>query len=136
MAPFPKLISFCVVKIKGTLQQGSADVYQGVAQNCCTTNSAQGGYDLKVGTSERGSVQGACELRLPSHRHALIAFGGPTGLEECLNKDPQKAVDDASTLFDHWLNTCPSQGSRTIRTEEALLISLAYLQPGLQHAGN
>ena len=98
-------------------------------------NPAQGGYDLKVGTSERGSVQGACELHLPAHRHALIAFGGPTGLEDCLIKDPQKAADDASMLFDRWLNTCPNQGSRTIRTEEALLISLAYFQPALQSSG-
>ena len=28
-----------------------------------------------------------------------------------------------------WLNTCNPQGSRTIRTEESLLISLARLQP-------
>ena len=29
------------------------------------------------------------------------------------------------------LNTCPFQGSRTIRTEEAVLISLATLSPAL-----
>jgi predicted SPOUT superfamily RNA methylase MTH1 len=94
----------------------------------------QEGYDLKIGTSERGAAQPACELQLPPHRHALLAFGGPTGLEDCLSRDPDRATDDVSTLFSHWLNTCPGQGSRTIRTEEALLISLAYFQPALQKA--
>lgn len=94
----------------------------------------QGGYDLKLGTSERGSVQSACDLQLPAHRHALIAFGGPQGLEECLNRDPGKAVDIVEKLFDLWVNTCADQGSRTIRTEEALLISLAYFQPALRSA--
>jgi len=44
-------------------------------------------------------------------------------------------VADPSVLFDLYVNTCPSQGSRTIRTEEAILISLAALQPGLTQAG-
>lgn len=30
------------------------------------------------------------------------------------------------------LNTCPHQGSRTIRTEEAVLISLARLRPFIE----
>lgn len=36
---------------------------------------------------------------------------------------------DSSELFDMWVNTCPGQGSRTIRTEEAVLITLARLRP-------
>ncbi|KAL0434428.1 UNVERIFIED_CONTAM: hypothetical protein Slati_2777100 [Sesamum latifolium] len=31
-------------------------------------------------------------------------------------------------IFDSYLNTCPHQGSRTIRTEEAMFISLQYFQ--------
>jgi predicted SPOUT superfamily RNA methylase MTH1 len=85
-----------------------------------------------VGTSERGSIQSACELQLPPHQHLLVAFGGPQGLEDCLNRDTQKPAADVRELFDVWVNTCPGQGSRTIRTEEALLISLAYLQPSLK----
>jgi predicted SPOUT superfamily RNA methylase MTH1 len=34
-------------------------------------------------------------------------------------------------VFDLYLNTCPNQGSRTIRTEEAVLISMAYFQTAL-----
>lgn len=36
---------------------------------------------------------------------------------------------ESSALFDMWVNTCPGQGSRTIRTEEAVLITLARLRP-------
>ena len=34
-------------------------------------------------------------------------------------------------LFDLYLNTCMGQGLRTIRTEEAIMISLAVLRPEL-----
>ena len=37
--------------------------------------------------------------------------------------------DDTADLFDAYVNVCPGQGSRTIRTEEALLITLAMLGP-------
>lgn len=92
----------------------------------------QGGYDLKIGTSERGSKQSAAELQLPAHRHALVAFGGPLGLEDGYQKDDLRAGGDVTALFDLWVNTCPDQGSRTIRTEEAIPISLSYLQTALQ----
>jgi len=64
----------------------------------------------------------------------LIMFGGLAGLEPAVEADQQllTAPTDTHTLFDLWLNTCPSQGSRTIRTEEAILISLSILRPLLQ----
>lgn len=74
--------------------------------------------------------------KLPAFRHALIVFGGPLGLEVCAAKDPQLAsCEDVAGLFDLYLNTCPEQGSRTIRTEEAVLISLGALQHALRCAG-
>ena len=88
----------------------------------------QGGYDLKIGTSERGDVQESNDLELPQFSHACVAVGGPEGLEQSM---PPGQESMAAGLFDHWLNTCPNQGSRTIRTEEAVLISLAYLHPAL-----
>ena len=36
-----------------------------------------------------------------------------------------------SKNFDLYLNTCMNQGLRTIRTEEAILISLAVIRPEL-----
>ena len=97
-------------------------------------SAVQGGYDLRVGTSERGSKQSAAELELPDHRHALVAFGGPLGLEDGYQKDGQRASGDVTALFNLWVNTCPDQGSRTIRTEEAILISLSYLQTAFRQS--
>lgn len=93
----------------------------------------QGGYDLKIGTSERGSTETADKLELRPFTHAIIVLGGPQGLEQCLSLDANAQGADVSKLFDFWLNTCAGQGSRTIRTEEALLISLTYLQPALMN---
>ncbi|XP_044309049.1 putative methyltransferase C9orf114 homolog isoform X2 [Varanus komodoensis] len=90
------------------------------------------GYDLSIGTSERGiPVEQAV---LPPFRHALIVFGGLQGLEAGMDADPNLEVTDPSTLFDLYLNTCPGQGSRTIRTEEAILISLSALRPRIAGA--
>ncbi|NWH33391.1 CI114 methyltransferase, partial [Chloropsis hardwickii] len=90
------------------------------------------GYDLSIGTSERGSS--VDQVSLPSFRHALVVFGGLEGLEAGIDVDPNLKVTDPSVLFDFYLNTCPGQGSRTIRTEEALLISLSALRPHMEEA--
>ncbi len=94
-----------------------------------------GGYDLTVGTSERGEQKSSCELSFPKFNHGLIVFGGPQGLEYCLQNDPWRGRHaEPSPFFQRYLNTCHDQGSRTIRTEEAILISMAFLQPALQGA--
>ena len=46
-----------------------------------------------------------------------IVFGGVKGLETSLDADQLLKVDDPALLFSHYLNTCPNQGSHTIRTE-------------------
>ncbi|KAJ9588713.1 hypothetical protein L9F63_018005 [Diploptera punctata] len=87
------------------------------------------GYDLTIGTSERGNnIDNIPKRGLPEHHHAIVVFGGLQGLEAALENDEVLTVDDPVLLFDHYLNTCPEQGSRTIRTEEAILISLAELR--------
>lgn len=94
-------------------------------------------YDLTVGTSERGERVECCGLCLKRFRHALIVIGGPQGLEYALDNDLwlEKYPDkDPSVLFDRYLNTCNDQGSRTIRTEEALPITLCFLKPALLRA--
>jgi predicted SPOUT superfamily RNA methylase MTH1 len=98
----------------------------------------KGGYDLKIGTSERGSVTvDDPKFTLPSFRHVLVVFGGVAGIEECVNADETIPVsgEDSHTLFDMWVNTCPAQGSRTIRSEEAILISLAAMRRQLTISG-
>lgn len=91
----------------------------------------QGGYDVKIGTSEHGSKASAAELQVPPFQHLLVSFGGPKGLEDAMQRDNAVGNSNTDALFDMYVNTCPDQGSRTIRTEEAILISLAYLQPSL-----
>ncbi|XP_068191787.1 putative methyltransferase C9orf114 homolog isoform X2 [Antennarius striatus] len=75
----------------------------------------QDGYDLTVGTSERGSS--VDRVGLEPFRHLLVVFGGLRGLEASVDADPNLDVSDPRLLFDLYLNTCPGQGSRTIRTE-------------------
>ncbi|XP_067941666.1 putative methyltransferase C9orf114 [Watersipora subatra] len=90
----------------------------------------EGGYDLTIGTSERGN---AVDDYSPTHsfKHALVVFGGLKGLEAAVEADDKLEASDPKELFDSYLNTCPGQGSGTIRTEEAILISLSALRPKL-----
>lgn len=89
------------------------------------------GYDLTIGTSDKGSAIDDIEPRSIEYHHALITFGGLSGLEAAVDSDPNLDEDDPSLLFHKYLNTCPQQGSRTIRTEEAVLITLAELRTKL-----
>lgn len=93
-----------------------------------TQSPYEKGYDLTIGTSDKGTPITEVAPRSYNYDHALIIFGGLQGLERALQSDSQLAVDDPQLLFDHYLNVLPKQGSRTIRTEEAILISLAALQ--------
>eukprot|EP00435_Cladocopium_sp_Y103_P071257 s177_g37.t1 len=88
-----------------------------------------GAYDLTIGTSERGEVLGLG--RLPKFQHLLVAFGGLGGFEEVIadERSGYDAATDPASLFTRYVNICPRQKSRTIRTEEALLITLATLNP-------
>ncbi|RVX22114.1 putative methyltransferase C9orf114 [Vitis vinifera] len=109
----------------------------------------KGGYDHLIGTSEHGLIVKSSELDIPSFRelgrvsreivwgniwHLLIAFGGLAGLEESVEEDHSLKGKNVREIFDSYLNTCPNQGSRTIRTEEAILISLQYFQEPINRA--
>ncbi len=84
--------------------------------------------DLKVGTSRKGSefTDVAAEIARKWREAAsmLVVFGSPTrGLYEI-------AADEGlrlETLLDYVVNTVPCQGTETVRTEEALLATLAVL---------
>jgi predicted SPOUT superfamily RNA methylase MTH1 len=64
-------------------------------------------------------------------KHALVFFGGLEGIEGLLENEENSKLtaEDVDKLFDYYLNTCPEQGTRTIRTEEAILISMALIYP-------
>lgn len=88
------------------------------------------GYDLTIGTSDKGQLVSDVPERSMNYKHALVVFGGVLGLEQALQHDPEVDENDPSLIYDHYLNTVPGQGSRTIRTEEAVLLSLASLIGG------
>ncbi|KAG8624744.1 hypothetical protein KVT40_007811 [Elsinoe batatas] len=104
-----------------------------------TGAEVEGGYDVSVGTSERGedivgllgrSRRGE-EGGVPrGWKHLLVVFGGVAGLEKALEGDEELRgkVGDVSEVFDHWVNLVPGQGSRTIRTEEAVWLGLMGLR--------
>ncbi|KAJ8682473.1 hypothetical protein QAD02_018265 [Eretmocerus hayati] len=87
-----------------------------------------GGYDLLIGTSDKGTSIDDIEGKSCTYKHGLIVFGGLAGIEEAIEADSNFNVDDPSLIFDLYLNVCPQQGSRTIRTEEAILLTLAELR--------
>lgn len=87
------------------------------------------GYDITIGTSDRGSS--VDDFECPVFSHMLILFGGLQGLETAIESDPVLDTEDPNLLFDFYLNTLPEQGSKTIRTEEAILVTLAALRPKL-----
>ncbi|KAI9833304.1 MAG: hypothetical protein M1819_003699 [Sarea resinae] len=97
-----------------------------------------GGYDLTFGTSERGIplselTSPASTSPVPPFRHLLVVFGGVAGLEAAAKADPELAAlvaEDGGPrqLFDYWVDLCPGQGSRTIRTEEAVWLGLMGLR--------
>ncbi|CAD7976311.1 unnamed protein product [Amoebophrya sp. A25] len=112
-------------------------------------------YDLVLGTSERGRDMGTefSTKKKLQFKHCLVLFGSLGGLEAVM-KDPifvkreqesqlagKKEEDNKWSvsknprqICHHYLNTCPHQTSRTIRAEEALLITLSSLDRFLEKA--
>ncbi|KAJ2952250.1 hypothetical protein O0L34_g4527 [Tuta absoluta] len=86
------------------------------------------GYDLTIGTSDRGTSIDELPERELKYNHALIVFGGLHGIEAALESDEQLNVDEPSLLFNHYINVLPNQGSRTIRTEEAIIVTMTGLR--------
>jgi predicted SPOUT superfamily RNA methylase MTH1 len=86
------------------------------------------GFDLTVATSKRGvpfvNVAEKIDEKWNKARTVLIAFGAPTqGLYEII-KNEGFNLDE---IVDFVVNTIPMQGTETVRTEEALIASLAIL---------
>lgn len=102
-----------------------------------TESPFDGGYDISIGTSERGQSldslldQNSRPYLQPTWNHMIVVFGGVSGLEAALGADEElqaAGVKNASEVFDSWINLVPGQGSRTIRTEEAVWIGLTGLR--------
>ncbi|KAF2643078.1 DUF171-domain-containing protein [Massarina eburnea CBS 473.64] len=114
-----------------------------------TSCKFENGYDVSIGTSERGAPLSAVlpedllgsavrkeqkgVARLPeAFKHLLIVFGGVAGIELAVDKDPELkgkiGKETAGEMFDGWVNLVQGQGSRTIRTEEAVEFGLFGLK--------
>jgi predicted SPOUT superfamily RNA methylase MTH1 len=103
--------------------------------NVFTESPYENGYDLSIGTSERGVPANKAfpYSKRVNFQHLLLVFGGPRGLEYAAMNDEQlngMEIQGSKTkeLFDHWVNVLPNQGSRTIRTDEAVFIALTSLR--------
>jgi hypothetical protein len=86
------------------------------------------GFDLTVATSKRGvpfaDVADKIGEKWKKANAILVAFGAPMqGLYE-MAKNEGLNLDDVA---DFVINTVPTQGTETIRTEEALIASLTIL---------
>ena len=85
-------------------------------------------FDLKVGTSRYGvqlqEVWTKISDSLGDARSILLAFGSPKiGLKEILAQENRSPGD----VFNFFVNTVPHQNVATVRTEEAVFISLGIL---------
>jgi predicted SPOUT superfamily RNA methylase MTH1 len=87
-----------------------------------------GKFDLTIATSKVGSRFSEVAERIAEKwkkaNCTLVAFGAPTrGLHEIVRDEGANLND----VVDFVVNTVPEQGTETVRTEEALLASLAIL---------
>ena len=85
-----------------------------------------GKFDLTIATSKLGAdfmgVAGEIGEEWKKSQRVLVAFGAPArGLHEIV-RDEGSNLDD---VVDFVVNTVPKQGTETVRTEEALLATLA-----------
>jgi hypothetical protein len=93
-------------------------------------------FDLKIGTSRYGShvteIWPSLMAGLKTAEAVLVAFGSPkSGLREILQHEKL----DPTHLFDYFVNTIPNQQTATVRTEEAILVSLGILNLAENLAG-
>lgn len=69
--------------------------------NSCPYNEP---YDLTIGTSDRGVPHETVEW--PSFRHAVLYFGGLSGLEEIM--EAEEIHTSQRKYFDYYINVCPN----------------------------
>lgn len=133
-------VSIDAEAVAPTEPKEEAGYYWGYAVRRCASLSTvftecpyDGGYDASFGTSERGEpLSTLLASKPPTPEHMLIVLGGVAGLEVAAKADPELeakgiGAGNVRDLFDYWVNVLPGQGSRTIRTEEAVWLGLMGL---------
>ncbi len=127
-----KVLSFKVVKFGKELiiDPDVPDYYWGYKVLSTNKNlydsilTLKPGPDLVIGTSRYAqsitSVLEEVKSKLKGSKHTAILFGGPyAGLDELISGQDEKEIIDLE------VNTVPSQGTKTVRTEEAVLATLS-----------
>lgn len=80
------------------------------------------GYDITIGTSDKGLPVNEVVNKSLAFNHLLIVFGGLFGLENALENDDALNVDDPSLIFDHYFNVVSKQGKN-----KSLRVIIDYL---------
>ena len=141
--------SLTAIAVSPTEPREAAGYYWGYVVRRCpslstvlTESPFEGGYDLCMGTSERGTqLKDLISKDLPPFNHLIIVFGGVAGLETAARNDSGLhdigiSAENVGELFDEYVNVLPGQGSRTIRTEEAIWIGLMGLRSFVEQRGS
>lgn len=85
-------------------------------------------YDLKIGTSKKGTpikeVKEKLKESYQKSEKVLIVFGSN---KKSITEILKIGTEDIPRYFDFYLNMVPSQGTATIRTEEAIQATLSIL---------
>ena len=87
---------------------------------------AAGGFDLTIATARLGiyinKISDKIDAKWSPAQSILVAFGAPSrGLHEIAKEEGTRL----ESIVDFVVNTIPWQGTATVRTEEAILASLA-----------
>ncbi|KAB8356665.1 hypothetical protein FH972_024242 [Carpinus fangiana] len=127
-APWQGGYDFCV----GTSERGVTLAAFMEEQRVASAPSESDSSSDSSSNSDSSSESDADEVKkAPQWRHLLLTFGGVAGLENALTHDQilqTKGIEDPKDLFDAYVNLVPQQGSRTIRTEEAVWCGLMGLR--------
>ena len=113
------------------VDRSQIDIYWGYQVNARKSKLEtllQERYALKIGTSHFGSNLMDCWSNIVGSIRkggsVLVVFGSPKqGIQNILGLDA-KAPNE---LFDYFINTIPGQNVSTVRTEEAVMITLGVL---------
>ena len=94
---------------------------------------------MKIGVSEQGEEPEYVDFdKYSGFKHALVFFGGMEGIEVIIEQDERTkmSTEAIKKLFDTLVNPVPERGTRTIRTEESILVTMSSLYPKLRAYGS
>ena len=104
------------------------NVYWGYKVHSSATTLSKllkGRSEYKIATSRSCQLISDISIKTSQYNHMLLAFGGPYyGLPEILKAEGKKINE----VFDLCFSVLKSYGTRALRLEEAIIISLSQLQ--------